>query len=575
MTEQGDFRRDMVALNADVVGYSRLIADDFESTTATMTDYHHLVETLLEAEGGMLANFVGDSFMAVFDDVADAVQGAIRITREIEERNTGIPAASRVRFRMGLDMGDVGASAGQFHGDALNIAARIQAVARPGGISVSGRVYRALDEPALRFRPVGRQKLKNIPEQIAVYDFSDLPSDGLVAGDRSSLSLEAPTVAVLPIHTESADDSVRSAAAIIRRELLHALAGVPLLEVIDAPTEPGVDHPAATARYILESGVHQVGDQARVYASLLDVATMNPVKSHRWAVRADELLGISEQVAEDVLRSIEVELVVGAPAGLYADLGDAESIEKIYLGWYHLRSDTREGWARAVELFGDVAREHPDKPYGRVLAAYSLWIGASNEWVPDPQATLVQARDMARESAEIGDPTGMARAVQAAVLMSQGKVDEAGETMEDLGIVRPTCDITFGLEGSVRRYMGDWEKAVELLDVAMRLTGINKPWYPTVKAVSLFMGGRLEEAASIAEAVLEHQPNNLEALMVLAAAQQELGLERRAEATAQTIRERFPSVDTDAWLDRHPYQRRDLVERWKGDLASAGATAID
>jgi class 3 adenylate cyclase/tetratricopeptide (TPR) repeat protein len=565
----------MVALNADVVGYSRLIADDFESTTATMTLYHDLVETLLAAEGGTLANFVGDSFMAVFDDVADAMRGAIRITTEIEERNAGIPATSRVRFRMGLDMGDVGASGGKFHGDALNIAARIQAVAHPGGISVSGRVYRALDEPALRFRPVGRQKLKNVPDQIAVYDFSGLPSDGHVATDRSSLSLEAPTVAVLPIHAESADDSVRSAAAIIRSEMLHSLAGVPLLEVIDAPTEPGVDHPAATARYILESGVHQVGDQVRVYASLLDVTTMNPVKSHRWAVRADELLGLSEQVAEDVLRTIEVELVVGAPAGLYADLGDAESIEKIYLGWYHLRSDTREGWARAVELFGDVAREHPDKPYGRVLSAYSLWIGAGNEWVPDPQATLVQARDLARESAEIGDPTGMAQAVQAAVLMSQGNVDEAIETMEDLEIVRPTCDITFGLEGSVRRYMGDWEKAVELLDVAMRLTGINKPWYPTVKAVSLFIGERLEEAASIAEAVLEHQPNNLEALMVLAAAQQELGLDRRAEATAQTIRERFPSVDTEAWLDRHPYQRRDLVDRWKDDLASAGASAID
>ena len=240
-----------------------------------------------------------------------------------------------------------------------------------------------------------------------------------------------------------------------------------------------------------------------------------------------------------------------------------------------MRSDTREGWARASELFGEVARDHPDKPYGRVLSAYSLWIGASTEWVPDPHAALVQAYELARESAEMGDPTGMAQAVQAAVLMSQGNVEGAIEVMEDLEIARPTCDITFGLKGSVRRYMGEWEEAVELLDVAMRLTGINKPWYPTVKAVSLFIGGRLEEASAIAEAVLDHQPKNLEALLVLAAAQQELGLDRRAEATAQTIRERFPSVDTEAWLDRHPYQRREIVERWKGDLASAGATTAD
>ncbi len=140
MTEHGDFRRDMVALNADVVGYSRLIADDFESTTATMTEYHQLVETVLAADGGTLANFVGDSFMAVFDDVSSAMQAAIGITTEVEDRNADTPESSKVRFRMGLDIGDVGASSGKYHGDALNIAARIQAIAHPGGIIVSGRV---------------------------------------------------------------------------------------------------------------------------------------------------------------------------------------------------------------------------------------------------------------------------------------------------------------------------------------------------------------------------------------------------------------------------------------------------
>jgi predicted Zn-dependent protease len=130
--------------------------------------------------------------------------------------------------------------------------------------------------------------------------------------------------------------------------------------------------------------------------------------------------------------------------------------------------------------------------------------------------------------------------------------------------------VTYGLEGSVRRYLGEWQRAVELMDVAMRLTGINKPWYPTVKACSLFVGGRLEDAAAIAEGVLEHQPNNLEALLVLAAAQSELGMDRRAQATADLIRERFPAVDAAAWLESSPYRRREIVDRWKGDLAAVG-----
>jgi len=298
---------------------------------------------------------------------------------------------------------------------------------------------------------------------------------------------------------------------------------------------------------------------------------MNVVKSRKWTSPAAELLALSESVAEEVARDVAVDLVIGAPAGLYAELGDPAAIDKIYLGWYHLRSDTPDGWARAVDLFEEVARSHPHQPAGLSLAAFANWVGSNSEWVSDPEGLLAVARSQARAALEQGDPTGLAQAVEAAVLMAEGRADEALEAMDHLEIVRPTCDVTYGLEGSIRRYLGQWEKAVDLLDHAMRLTVVNKPWYPTVKACSLFIGGRLEEAASIAGAVVEHQPHNLEALLVLAAAQLELGLERRARATADIVRDRFPAVDVEAWLDRSPYQRREIVERWKHDLTSVGA----
>ena len=183
---------------------------------------------------------------------------------------------------------------------------------------------------------------------------------------------------------------------------------------------------------------------------------------------------------------------------------------------------------------------------------------------------MQRAWDQAQLGFDIGDLTGMAKAVQAAVLMARGRVEESLQTIDPLVITRPTCDVTYGLEGSVRRYLGQWERAVDLLDVAMGLTGVNKPWYPTVKACSLFIGGRVEQAASIAEEVLEHHPNNLEALLVLAAAQAEMGLERRARATAQLVRERFPATDLDAWLEGNPYQNAETVRRWRAGLVSAG-----
>lgn len=564
-------RPDMVALNADVVGYSRLIADDLAATTSTMDEYRELVEARVGANRGTLINFVGDNFMAVFNDAMDAMRTAISITTEIEVRNAARAAAGRVRFRMGLDQGAIAVSGGEYFGDALNIAARIQAIARAGGISVSERVYRALDEPALRFRPTGRQRLKNIPEAVEVYEFSDLPSDEPSAAAQRPLALESPVVAVLPIHAEMVDGTVRATADVLRADLIHRLARVPQLAVVDARSEPDGANARQTARYMLETGVHQAGDNVRIYAQLMDVMSINVVKSFKWTAQAAELFGMSEAIADEVGRALEVDLVVGEPAGLYADLDDPEAIEQVYLGWYEITTGTPEGWARSLEHFGRVARSHPDVPYGHVLSAFANWMGASSGWSRDPQATLRLAMEQVKAGLEAGDQTGMAQTVEAAILMSERRGQEALELIEHAEILRPTCDATYGVAGSVRRYLGQWEQAVDLTDTAMRLTGVNKPWYPTVQACSLLLGGEAEQAASMAEMVLEHQPQNLEALLVLAAAQVELGLDRRARATAGLIRERYPAVDVAAWLDANPYQPRALVDRWRDDLAAAGA----
>ncbi len=558
------------ALNADIVDYSRLIADDFDATTAAVAEYGSLVERLVAENGGSLTRFVGDNFMALFPEPVQAVRAAIAISTEIEAGNADVPRAKQAMFRMGIDEGEVTELDGNQHGDALNVAARIQAIARPGGVSVSGRVYRALDEPALRFRSIGPQQMKNIPEQIEVFEFSDLPGDGSAAV-RPALALETPTLAVLPIHTEDATEPVAAAAKIVRGDLLHRLVGIPDLDVIDAKEDEPGGAAAGAARYMLETGVHQVGDEVRVYAALFDVTTINVVKSLKWTTAADGLLGLSDRVADEVASAIEIELVVGEPAGLYAELGDPEAIEKIYWGWFHLRSDTPEGWHKALGLFQEVAESHPDQPFGHTLAAYAWWVGQSNGWAGDRKAALSRAWGDAQRAIDVGDPTAMGHTVQAAILMARGEVEKAIETIDEAQITRPTCDVTYGLQGSLRRYAGQWEKAVDLLDIAMRLTGVNKPWYPTVKACSLMMGGRYEQAAAIAEGVLEYQPNNLEALLVLVGAQVGLGLERRARATAELIAERFPSVDIGAWLDRNPYQDEGLVDRWKRDLVTAGA----
>ena len=560
-----DTRRIVCALNGDVVGYSRLLSDDFESTSHAMTTARAIVERLVDEHHGTLVNFVGDNFMAVFDEAMDAVQTAIAITSELESVNLDVPESHRLRFRLGLDRGDVTVTEGHYEGESLNIAARIQALAQPGGLSVSGSMYRELDEPALRFRPTGAHTLKNIPEPVDVYEFADLPSDDTAPIVADRVRMEVPKIVVLPIITDGLDREAQQLAGVVRSDIVHRLSTIPGLDVVDATRENDDTTPEQMGRYVLESLVVQFGSQVRINSSLIDTTTWNLVKAHKVTGNVDDGLALSDEVSEALGHAVEVDLVVGVPATLYAEIDDPVGIQHIYRGWYHLRSPTREDWEEAMASFEAVAESHPDLPYGPVLWAYATFLGVTNGWLPE--TALEDARAKAEWARKNQDPTGMAQALLASVLMMQGQVDAAAQTLEGLEIIRPTCDVTYGLEGSVKRYMGEYEEAADLMDVAMRLSLVNKPWYPTVKACSLFLGNRLEHAVAVAESVLEYEPHNIEALLVLAGAQLELGLERRARATAERIREQFPTLDIDTWLARNPYQNRAMIDRWRSDLA--------
>lgn len=575
LDEQGAAGSPVVALSADIVNYSRLMADDMAATVAAMDDYHRLVDEKVAESGGVVANFVGDSFMAVFDNAEGAMQSAIAITTAVADRNLDKLDQARVRFRMGLDRGEVVVTpAGKYHGDTLNIAARIQAIALPGGVSASGAVYRALDEPALRFRSVGSKRLKNIPEQIQVYEFVDLPADDAArAGPGRSLALERPSVAVLPIHTEGLEPDLVQASGLLVADLVHGLVQMQQLDVVDVSRSAAVPESAAqdnAVRYMLQTGVHHLGDQVRVYASLIETATINVVWSHRWQATQDTVFGLFDEVTTDVVRAFEIELVVGEPARIYAEFLDDAALVNVYQGWFHLTTGTKRGWQRSIELFGEVAEAHPEAMVGTALLAFARWHGASRGLADDPVAELVRARADAERTAALGDDTGLSNMVLAAICLDEGDPDLALEQAEAAIITRPTCDVTFAVEASVRRYLGQWEQAVDLVDHAMGLNPVGNPWYATILASSYYVGERYEDAAATAEAVLAHQPNNLEALLVLAAAQAELGLDRRARATAGLVRERFPSTSSQLWLEKAPYQDPEFVERWRRDLAAAG-----
>jgi adenylate cyclase len=566
----------LVALNADVVSYSRLLADDPEHTADAMSAARAIVAEEVADGGGTLVNFVGDNFMAVFDECEPAVRTAITVTNAVATENALVPEFQRLRFRMGVDMGPVVIDDdGSYLGDSLNIAARIQSIAQPGGLSVSGDVYRALDEPALRFHSKGRQRLKNIPEQIEVFDFSDLPgADDTAASPRRQLALETPKVAIVPMHVEGVSPELESVASFLLSDVISGLVGLRNLDVVDVTKTLGGHHGdeevASNVRYVLHSGIIQVGTRVRLWAQAIEELTHNALWAQKWDTSVDDLMDIADQFAEEVVRAFEVELIVGEPARLYHDLGDPAAVARVYETYYHLTSGTVSGWNQAQHIADELKTDFPDSMLGVSMSSFTNWMGATQGFSEHPEQSLRDARADAERAIEIGDDTGLASMVLAAITLAEGDADGALDQISTAKVSRPTCDLTWAIEGSVRRYLGQWEEAIELVDQAMGLSPVNKPWYPTVLASSYYVGGRYDQAAAVAEEVLEFQPQNLEALLVLAASQSELGLDRRARATGELIRDRFPQANIDEWLASNPYQDDQFIDRWRMALEGAG-----
>jgi class 3 adenylate cyclase/tetratricopeptide (TPR) repeat protein len=553
----------MVVLHGDVVDYSRHLADDPIGTIATVEAFRDIVRSRVESCGGTLVDFVGDAFLATFEEAREAIAAAVAVCSEVRAGSGPVP----LLFRMGLSSGEVMTLPdGRVFGDPVTIAARIQAITERGGINVSEGVFRELDEPALRLRPLGPHRLKNVPEPVRVYVLE--AADGPVA-PRPAVTSD-PTIAVLPVN---GPDEIRSSADAIRLDLVTALVNIPGLDVIDVPDRGGDPDPGRvrlTARYVLESGIHRSGDRVRVYVQLLDSATVNRIWASRWEGGTDELFELQDHITRDVVRAMEIELVVGEPASLYRSLVAPTSLDRVYRGWHQLAKGDVTGLRNAIALFESIAVTDPGVASGPALAAFAHWYGALSGLSDTPEADLAMARSHSARGIELDDPTGLSQMVKAAlVLHDGGDLHEALADARRALELRPTCDVTFGVEASIHRYLGDWEAAVESSRRAIAMSPTPKPWYETTLAGAYYAGRRYQEAADTAELVIDTK-GNLEAWLLLAAAQQALGLERRAAASVEAVRARYPAARRTELRRAHPFREPEVLDRWMAHLARAG-----
>jgi adenylate cyclase len=323
-------------LSADVAGYSRLMAEDEDATVRTLTVYREQIGALLREHRGRATDFSGDNFLAEFPTALSAVRCAMEIQRVLSARNASLPADRQMKFRIGAHLGDIRIEQDRIYGDGVNVAARLEGFAEPGGICISGAVHEQVaSKLQLTCRDLGEQSLKNITRPVRVYR---VPIDTTEAAENERASRPAQTngagqirsLAVLPFESLSGDPDHEPFADGMTEALINDLAKIRSLRVASRTSilqYKGVRRPLpAVARElrvdgVIEGTVTREGDRMRVTAQLIDGRRDH----HLWAESYERyirgVLALQSEIARTIAQQIQLELAPEEEAALAGPLG--------------------------------------------------------------------------------------------------------------------------------------------------------------------------------------------------------------------------------------------------------------
>ena len=566
-------------INGDVAGYSKLVADNEIETHQTLQAYRRIIEEAVASEDGEVVAFVGDEFLAVLPTQARGLGAAVAVQRALARENERLPAGRQMRFRLGLNFGPVSVDGGRWFGDVINVAARLQAMAEPGGICASAAALEGTEELPVRVRSLGRKRLKNIPEPVLAYEIVDdeLPTDERKPWRRRIPTPQRPSLAVSPFVNLGDPEDVHFADGLMIA-LTIQLMTIPGLDVISENSTLGYrDQPRSAqqighelgVRFVLEGAVQRSGPRVRVLTQLVDVAESATVWADRFEADFSDVFAAQDDIVAKIVETLDIE-IVGDLAHTYRDELDSESVEIVYRGLHEMAKSTPDSLRRANGLFEELIERSPDAARGYALSAWVHFWAAFTGKAEDPDRQYRQAKELAQAAIDRGDTTGLGHLVLAHVLVLEHDWEGALAAALQATERRPACDVTFGVAASVMRYLGRWEEAVDMASRAIRLSPFMSDWYRAVLANAYFVGEDYEIAAETAEGVVAGDEDNLEALLTLAAAQAALGQSRHAAAAMKHAQETTPGLSASRLREELPYRDDSTKERFVGRLEEAG-----
>jgi adenylate cyclase len=550
MAEEGFKRKLTAILSADAVDYSRLMGEDEEATVRTLKSYREVFATLIQQHNGQVLDSPGDNLLAEFVSVVDAVQCAVSVQKEIKARNDDLPENRRMHFRIGINLGDVIQEEGRIYGDGVNIAARLEGLAEPGGICISKTAFDHIESKLpYGYDFLGDQTVKNISKPVGAYRVlldprvtaSGKPIDkkhfffnrrSMIVGIAAILVVviaagiwqfynsrvskepvtvgEKPSIAVLPFDNMSGDPEQDYISDGISESIISALSKLPYLTVISRNstfvykdkqvkiTQIGQE---LGARYILEGSVFKSGEKVRINAQFIDALKDHHVWSETYDRQWTDFLSILDEITLAVLKSLTLEVTSYPDSAVKTDSLEAWLLSN-EAGTLAGRG-SREDIARAIKLAKKSIEIDPNWSILYSMLADCLITNLRHGWTKSPEETKQQVGEMILKALEIDESNSYAHQVLGEMHLTQKKYDDA--LVEYKKAVDLDPNSAFALWGLSRvfLFMGKPEEALPVVKESMRLNPHFQWYFPSVSGKIYFHTGRYEEALTEFEKVLE------------------------------------------------------------------------
>jgi adenylate cyclase len=542
-------RRLAAVMGADILGYSALIGGAEEQVHRRVGAELERICREAEKSHGRIFTYAGDSLMVEFPSAVEALRCAMRVQESSARRNARLDPRDRILFRIGLNTGEVVVQGDRIGGTTVNVAARLEAIAEPGGIALSATVFQQVQRtiPA-PYEPIGERRLKNIRDAVQVYAL------GAAVFTRGGVSAPTPpradvvplpqgferqpAIAVLPLRSFSADDEPFTDA--LTEELINALSRWRSFPVIARNSvfayrgrelDVRVIGRELGARYMVTGNVRRHGERVRVTLGLVDVETAENLLSEQYDrassdpfLLQDELVrAIAGVLAPEVLKLERTRAVQRPPSqpGVY-DLYER--------GMWHRYRNTREDLAQAEILFRQVLVIDPG--YARATAALSLCrnFAAISLWVPDVAAAHLESLVLARRAVADDPRDPHAHFALGVACMNNARRSEAIDELHEAIRLNPSHSFAQANLGHLYNYLDRPQQALPLIDIALRLNPHDPRrfmWLPYL-AASHYLAGRYKECLAACDQALAANPGYPHALRYIVAALGRLG--RSAEA---------------------------------------------